>query len=283
MELETKIESLEKSMTDFMDSNKKQIEALTAKVRKNVETRKTTEVPEITIDSPVPGKKRKSSEITVEGEVYSTPAGGMAPARPSFSQVAMTGVLPLHPPGRNPPTAQPITKQMMKTAIENAIKSKERTKEKPKGRNVFHGNAAEADASSLAADVDLVASGVAKDATVKQLKDFLKAKGISVVKVESLTKSELITEGKVRSQTMKVTVKATHHEKAMDPSMWPYRVGVRHYRAPQRPRQGAGDGSWASQSAQSGGRLEEGQTQGARGRGRRQQRYSISENPASRQ
>ena len=154
----------------------------------------------------------------------------MAPARPSFSQVAMTGVLPLHPPGRNPPSSQPGTKHMMKTAIENAIG----TKEKQKGSNMFHRNAAKADASSLAADVDLVASGVAKDATVKQLEDFLKAKGISVVKVESLTKSELITEGKVRSQTMKITVKATHHEKAMDPSMWPYRVGVRHYRAPQQ-------------------------------------------------
>ena len=170
---------------------------------------------------------------------------------------------------------------MMNTAIENAWKLKETNKDKQKGRNVFRGNAAEADASSLAADVDLVASGVAKDATVNQMKNFLIAKGLNVVKVESLTKPELITEGKVRSQTMKVTVKATHLEKAMDPSMWPYRVGVRHYRAPQRSRQGAGDGSWASQSAQSGGRLEDSQTQSSGGRGRKH--YNNSKNPASRQ
>ena len=82
---------------------------------------------------------------------------------------------------------------------------------------------------------------------------------------------------------MKVTVKAMHHEKAMDPDMWPYRVGVRHYRAPQRSRQGAGDGSWASQSAQSGGRLDHRQNQGADGRSGRQQQNRIYKNPSSRQ
>ena len=192
-------------------------------------------------------------------------------------------LLPIHPLGRNPSSSQPVTQDMMKAAVEDATRAQERSKDKHKGRNVFRGNAAEAEASKLAADVDLVASGVAKDASVKQMEDFLKAKGINVVKVESLTKPELITEGKVRSQTMKVTVKATHLEKAMDPSMWPYRVGVRNFRAPQRSRQGAGDGSWASQSAQSGGRVEVSQTQGARGRGRRLQHYNNSENPAGRQ
>ena len=125
----------------------------------------------------------------------------------------------------------------------------------------------------MAADVDLVASGVAKDATEKQLEDFLKAKGIDGAKVECLTKQELITEQKVRSKTMKVTVKAAQLKKAMDPSVWPFRVGVRHYRAPQRSNRGAGDGSWASQSAQTGGRLEDGGRQGGgnKGQGWRQQ------------
>ena len=113
---------------------------------------------------------------------------------------------------------------------------------------------------------------MALDATEKQLEDFLKAKGIDVVDVECLTKKELLAEKKVRSKTMRVTVKASEHEKAMNPEFWPSRVGVRHYRAPQRPRQGAGDGSWASQSSQSGGRLEAG------GQGKRQARI-----PAKRQ
>ena len=83
----------------------------------------------------------------------------------------------------------------------------------------------------------------------------------------------------MRSKTFKVTVKAAQHEKAMDPSVWPFRVGVRHYRAPQRARQGAGDGSWASQSAQSGGRQED----GADGGMRLQQKQRGFKNPSSRQ
>ena len=145
---------------------------------------------------------------------------------------------------------------------------------------MFHGNSAEAEASSLAADVDLVASGVAKDATEKQLLDFLKIKGINVVKVECLTKSELVVKNKVRSKTMKVTIKAAQLDKAMDPGVWPYRVGVRHFRAPKRSRQGAGDGSWASQSAQSGGRLEQGQSRGNGGQNRRQQQNQGFKNPS---
>ena len=282
-ELEKKVESLEKRMVDFMEYNKKQMEVLTTEVKRTTEIKKIVEFLEITIDSPGPGKKRKTSERTVEGEVHSTPAGGMAASRPSFSQVAMTGVLPLHPPGRNPPSPQPLTQQMMTRAIEDALKLKEKNKGKPKDKNVFRGNSAEGEASNLAADIDLVASGVARDATEKHLEDYLKAKGLNVVKVKCLTKPELISEEKVRSKTMKVTVKAMHHEKAMDPDMWPYRVGVRHYRAPQRSRQGAGDGSWASQSAQSGGRLDHRQNQGADGRSGRQQQNRIYKNPSSRQ
>ena len=282
-ELEKKVESLEKCMVDFMEYNKKQMEVLTTEVKRTTEIKKIVEVPEITIDSPGPGKKRKTSERTVEGEVHSTPAGGMAASRPSFSQVAMNGVLPLHPPGRNPPSPQPLTQQMMTRAIEDALKLKEKNKGKPKDKNVFRGNSAEGEASNLAADIDLVASGVARDATEKHLEDYLKAKGLNVVKVKCLTKPELISEEKVRSKTMKVTVKAMHHEKAMDPDMWPYRVGVRHYRAPQRSRQGAGDGSWASQSAQSGGRLDHRQNKGADGRSGGQQHNRIYKNPSSRQ
>ena len=282
VELESKIQSLEKSMNDFMDSNKKQIEALTVEVKKATVMRKAHVPPEIQISTP--GKKRKTSEVTSEGEVYITPAEVMAAARPTFSQVAMAGVQTLHPPGRNLSPPQPVTQKMMREAIEKAMKTKVTNKaEKPKGRNVFHGNSAETEASNLAADVDLVASGVARDASAKQLEDFLKAKGINVIKVECLTKPELVAEEKVRSKTMKVTVKAAELEKAMDPGVWPYRVGVRHFRAPQRPRQGAGDGSWASQSAQSGGRLDNINGRGNGGQGWRQQQNQGIKIPSRRQ
>ena len=78
----------------------------------------------------------------------------------------------LHPPGRNLSPPQPVTQKMMREAIEKAMKTKVTNKaEKPKGRNVFHGNSAETEASNLAADVDLVASGVARDASAKQLEE----------------------------------------------------------------------------------------------------------------
>ena len=282
VELETKIGSLEKLMNDFMDSNRKQIEELTVEVKKATETRKHAVLPEIVIGTT--GKKRKTSEIILDGDVYSTPAEVPAVTRPTFSQVAMAGVNTLHPPGRRSSSPQPVTQQMMKEAIDNAINPQVVKKvDKPKGRNVFHGSSAATEESSLAADVDLVASGVARDATEKQLEDFLKAKGINVKKVECLTKPELIVEEKVRSKTMKVTVKAAELEKAMDPGMWPYRVGVRHFRAPQRSRQGAGDGSWASQSAQSGGRLEQGQNRGNGGQYRRPQQNQGFTYPSRRQ
>ena len=195
-------------------------------------------------------KTQEAQGTTAEVEVPTISSQGMEirvkAAKPSFAQVAG-----IHPSGRNwPPSQPPGNNQVLKTALENALKPKER----PKSRNMFRGNSSED--SSLSADVNLVATGVAKDATEKQLEDFLKDRGISEVKVECLTKTELLNENKVRSKTMRVTVKASELDKAMKPEVWPSRVDVRHYRAPQRSSQGAGDGSWASQSAQT--RLEEG-------------------------
>jgi hypothetical protein len=46
---------------------------------------------------------------------------------------------------------------------------------------------------------------------------------------------------------------------AMDPNVWPYRVSVRRFR-PHRPKQG----TWASQSAQSGGNVQAGRRYGNR-------------------
>ena len=77
----------------------------------------------------------------------------------------------------------------------------------------------------LAADVALVAMGVSKEASDGQLKGFLETKGINVVSVEKLTKPEAMT----RTNTFKVVVKLADYEKAMQPDIWPYRVGVRHF------------------------------------------------------
>lgn len=100
----------------------------------------------------------------------------------------------------------------------------------------------------LCADVDLVVVGVSKDATESQLKDFIINKGITVLEIEKLTKAE-----EARTNTFRVRIKASEYEKAMNPDVWPYRVGVRHFIPPKRkPQQ---QQSWEAQSAQAGGRI----------------------------
>ena len=53
----------------------------------------------------------------------------------------------------------------------------------------------------------------------------LENKGIKVVNVVEMTRSEVLES--VRVKTMKVIVKASEYEKVMDGSNWPSRVGVR--------------------------------------------------------
>ena len=58
---------------------------------------------------------------------------------------------------------------------------------------------------------------------------------------------------------MKVTFKASEVEKAMKPEMWPFRVGVRYFKAESRRSSREGSSlSWKEQSAQSRGRVPEG-------------------------
>ena len=92
----------------------------------------------------------------------------------------------------------------------------------------------------LAADVALVATGVSKEASSQQLKEFIEGKGIGVIAVDKLTRDDVDT----RTNTFKVIIKLSDYEKAMQPQMWPYRVGVRHYRPPRR-QQGP---SWDQQT-----------------------------------
>lgn len=260
-EMQTKVLSLETCMLSYMESNKQQIETLTEIVTEQRRIAKTS--------CETPNKKRRFQEellepwenasdteiVEVSDESFASRAAGIKPLRrASFSNQGPTG-------------SQLMLKTMLKNAMEKKQAEKEKESEKPKVRKMFHGNARTtgeetAEEASLAADVDLVAFGVAKDAEPEQLKDFLIAKGIKVIDVQCMTKPELITEGKVRSKSMKVTVKAAEHEKAMNPDLWPMRVGVRYFKAPSR-RPASGEGGWASQAAGSGG--QQGQGQGGHG------------------
>jgi galactitol-specific phosphotransferase system IIB component len=82
---------------------------------------------------------------------------------------------------------------------------------------------------------------------LSSLKSLLKEKE-TVVEVEKLTKDEAET----RTNTFKIVVKTADYEKAMDPEVWPYRVGVRHFKPPRRSRQGM---TWNEQSQQNGGQV----------------------------
>ena len=76
-------------------------------------------------------------------------------------------------------------------------------------------------------------------------------KGITAVDVERLTKPDVMDQ--VRTITFRVSVKAADYEAALKREVWPYRVGVRHYRPPRRAdKMGSG---WTGQSRQSGGNV----------------------------
>ena len=131
---------------------------------------------------------------------------------------------PIHPGGR--PSLLNRTSLLANLLNKNT----ERENTKKRGRNVFHGSSRSMEGQSeepfLAADVTLVASGLGLGVKEKDLEDFLKTKDINTVTVECITKKQLLDENKVRSKTMKVVVKAKDHEKAMNPDIWPFRVGV---------------------------------------------------------
>ena len=122
-------------------------------------------------------------------------------------------------------------------------------------RNICYGSAKTTGQENvqtlLAADVDLVASGVGKDCTDDDLANFLKDKGIDTVAVETLTRPEVLDQ--VRTKTFRITVKAAQYEAALKPEVWPYRVAVRHYKQPKRQ-----DTTWSGQSGRAGGVVQQG-------------------------
>ena len=98
----------------------------------------------------------------------------------------------------------------------------------------------------LAANVNLVATGVAKDATADQLKNFIVAKGINVEAIELLT-----SHPDARTNTFKIVIKACDFERAMSPDVWPYRVGVRMFKHKRTQN------TWSNQAGQTGGNIQQ--------------------------
>ena len=183
-----------------------------------------------------PSKKRKTTEsdpevIEVESgdgskNTYAAVAGGPPVIPAMLANGQFPGIRQIQPPGT---PSQPRQRK----------------------QSIMYGKAKtgkDGEEELLAADVALVASGVSKDATAEQLKEFIGRKGIHVVEIEKLTKDDAET----RTNTFKVLIKTADYEKAMDPEVWPYRVGIRHFKPQRRSRQGM---SWEQQTQQNGGHV----------------------------
>ena len=131
---------------------------------------------------------------------------------------------------------------------ENRNLNQKRVPLKPKQqKNICFGT--EKSDNEFSADVSLVASGINKGCDKGKLTEYLTNKGIIPTEVELLTREEVFE--KVRTLSFRVAFKASDYEAALKPEVWPYRVGVRHYRAPRREdKVGL---VWTEQSRRSGG------------------------------
>lgn len=86
-------------------------------------------------------------------------------------------------------------------------------------------NVSDGENRNFASDVSLVAYGVSKDVKEDDLKAYLVKKEINVVSCNLLTKFK-----EAYSHSFKIIVKAQDYEKVQNAEIWPYRVGVRHYK-----------------------------------------------------
>ena len=116
--------------------------------------------------------------------------------------------------------AEALVSLLTKSKNESKKKS-----DKPKMKVIYGSSKSEVEGDSMAADISLVAFNINKTCSKEAMKTFISEKGIDVVDVTDMTREEVMDNVKVK--TMKVVVKATEYEKAMDPGNWPCRVGVR--------------------------------------------------------
>ena len=236
-----KIYHLEKALSDSIEIQKENMIKIREEIQSSMSAAVKSTIPIISVTEDTPSKKRKYEEASINQHAHQLQQE-QQPLQQTYAGVA--GISPI---GRkqNQPGFSLLQGLLQKNQPPQSSK------------NLCYGSAKTTtgggDGTKLSGDVSLVATGVAKDCTEKDLKEFLAEKGIQVVEVEKLTKPEVIE--LVRTITFRVAVKAADYEAALKPEVWPYRVGVRHYRAPKRP-----DSGWAGQSRQSGGNISPGRS-----------------------
>ena len=144
----------------------------------------------------------------------------------------------MNPPKSNmstPNTATNTQEQTWASRIKNTLAPSrpQENMEQPAGGwrqrlHLLHGEAGEStQGGSFSADVDIVAHNVAKNITAADLCNWLSQRGLYVKNCILLT-----TTDKARSLAFKITIDPKDFDRATkDPSIWPYRVGVRLFKA----------------------------------------------------
>ena len=244
-----KVHMLEEVMSSHMELQRKQMEKLSQEVaavrNHEVISKVPIQAPRITVDlEETPSKKRKFTATSGQPSYAAATAASVSGVEPIGAQQHLQGV--------HGHTQQQSGLRVLQEMFQQQMKPKPMSRSP---RNICFGSAKSSGdqgvETMLAADVDLVASGVGKGCSDDDLKEFLKGKGIDAVLVETLTRQEVLDQ--VRTKTFKITVKASQYEAALKPEVWPYRVAVRHYRAPRRQ-----DTTWSGQSERAGGLVDKG-------------------------
>ena len=253
-----KVHMLEEAMSSFMDQQRKQMDKVCQELAtvRVMGPRTPGLVNTNYLDSP--SKKRKvcpegtTAQLSYAGATMS----GVKPLAPQQEQQQLQqGQQLIHQGQGQVHYGQPHQQQQASMRVIQSLMQHQHGSTPRQQKNICYGTAKtageEGDIRHLAANIDLVASGVSKDCSEDDLKEFLKSKEINAVAVETLTRDEVLQN--VRTKTFKITVTPAEYESALKPEVWPYRVAVRHYRAPKRT-----DTSWSNQSGRAGGVVDRG-------------------------
>ena len=251
----TRVKGLEDCMNEYMKQQTSQMENLSSSVMK-ISTTTAPSMNTSTTSKPAGpgtsffqqqrermeslGKKHKLDDEDIE--VFLTPplnpprstvrrnfqpSGRVAP--PAFTPLQPAGIAPLPQNNQAPSYAQAMAKDT------NQSGHQQPPPRPRKQSTLLFGKAKigkDNQTQLLAANVNLVASGVSKAATDIQLKEFLEDKGIEVTEIECMTYHP-----DARTNTFRVAIAVADYEKALNPEVWPYRVAVRTFRPARRDRE----------------------------------------------
>ena len=242
----SKMKVVEDSLNSFIKQNNDQMRELTSSVAKATISAPRGVITRSDENLETPGTKRRRMANVEESVTGITPVQNNIRTSPAFSNVVRQNI-----PGVNEqcqfPALQPsqqqirhLQQQQQQHYQPRQFRQPSQTPGRPnsdssrnnqrKNPTLVFGNGTTTDVSdkfSLTADVNLVASGVSKDITIDQLKNFITSKGITVTDIALLTN---FYKEESKSYSYRIAIKAADYEKVMNPDVWPYRVSIHLYK-----------------------------------------------------